>query len=462
MSAHVVVAGGGITGLTTAWALRRLPDPPTVTLLEADARLGGKILTTPFAGLPAVDAGPDAFLARVPWAVQLCRELGVDDLVSPASGRAYVWHAGRLHPIPDGLVLGAPAGLGGLARSRLLSWRGKARAAAEPLLPSRAVPPDDLRALVRARFGSEVYDRLVAPLVGSIYAGDPANVSVAGSAPQLAEVAAGSRSLLLGLRRRPPVPPGPVFFAPRAGMGALVDALAAALAADPDVTVRLGTAATPLQRHGSGYETAGEEADAVVLTVPATAAAGLLAEVAPLAAAAAGAVPYAGVALATLAFAEAAVPRPLDGSGYLVPAVAQRHVTAVSWASTKWAHWKRPGQVLLRASVGRAGREHDLQLPDDDLLRVILADLREQLGITADPEAVRLTRWPASFPQYEPGHSGRVDQVVAGLAAAAPGVVLAGAAWRGVGIPACIRQGREAAVAVAARVGGADRPEGWT
>jgi protoporphyrinogen/coproporphyrinogen III oxidase len=171
MSAHVVVAGGGITGLTTAWALRRVPDAPTVTLLEADSRLGGKILTTPFAGLPAVDAGPDAFLARVPWAVQLCRELGVDDLVSPASGRAYVWHEGRLHPIPDGLVLGAPAGLGGLARSRLLSWRGKARAAAEPLLPRRAVPPDDLGALVRARFGAEVYDRLVAPLVGSIYAG---------------------------------------------------------------------------------------------------------------------------------------------------------------------------------------------------------------------------------------------------------------------------------------------------
>jgi oxygen-dependent protoporphyrinogen oxidase len=447
---HVVVVGGGITGLTAAWALRRLPDAPSVTLLEADGRLGGKIRTTPFAGLAAVDEGPDAFLARVPWATQLCRDLGLTDLVSPATGRAYVWHGGQLHAIPEGLVLGVPAGLGGLARSGLLSWRGKARAAAEPLLPARATTPDDLGALVRARFGPEVYERLVAPLVGSIYAGDPSRISLAGSAPQLAEVAAGSRSLLLGLRHRPPVPAGPVFFAPAGGMGTLVDALARRLEADPGVTVRTGTAATPLVRHGARYETAGVEADGVVVTVPAGAAAPLVEPVAPGAARAARSVTYAGVAILTLAYADGDVARPLDGSGHLVPAGDQRHLTAVSWASTKWAHWRRPGQVVLRVSVGRAGRQQDLDLDDDALLAAAQADLHDQLGIDAEPAAVRVTRWPSSFPQYEPGHAGRVDAAMAHLAAEAPGVVLAGAAWRGVGLPACIRQGRDAAASVAA------------
>jgi oxygen-dependent protoporphyrinogen oxidase len=228
-----------------------------------------------------------------------------------------------------------------------------------------------------------------------------------------------------------------------------VAALGAALAADPGVTVRLGTAATPLQRRGRGYELAGVEADAVVLAVPAAAAADLLDAIAPLSAAGAGRVPYAGVALVTLAYDESGIERPLDGSGYLVPAAEQRHVSAVSWASTKWAHWHQPGQVLLRASVGRAGRQHDLELDDGALLRAVQDDLRAHLGITAEPTHVRVTRWPASFPQYEPGHAQRVDRLTAQLATEAPGVVLAGAAWRGIGIPACIRQGREAAAATA-------------
>ena len=185
---HVAVVGGGITGLSAAYHLRHRAGEggapaPRVTLFEADERLGGKIRTSPFAGLPAVDEGADAFLARVPWAVDLAHELGLDDLVSPATGRAYVWWDGSLHPIPEGLVLGVPAGLGSLARSHLLSWPGKARAALEPLVRRGHPAADNLGALIEHRFGAEVLDRLVDPLIGSINAGDTRQLSLAASAP---------------------------------------------------------------------------------------------------------------------------------------------------------------------------------------------------------------------------------------------------------------------------------------
>lgn len=457
--AHVVVVGGGITGLVAAWALRRRPEPPRVTLLEADDRLGGKILTTPFAGLPAVDAGPDAFLARVPWAVDLATELGLaDELTSPASGRAYVWWDGDLHPIPAGLVLGVPTELASLARSRLLSWRGKARAALEPLLPRTHPPEDDLAATIRRRFGAEVYDRLVGPLVGSIYAGDPERLSRAGTAPQL-DAVAGQRSLLLALRGHRPAPAtdpaSPVFLTPKGGLGRMVDVLELQLRGDPGVTVRTGAVATPLQPAGPGgwqVSVAGDaaplEPGAVILAVPAFAAAELLGPIAPRTAGQAATIPYASVVLVTLAFAERDVTRTLDGSGYLVPPAAERHLTACSWASTKWAHWHRPGQVVLRASLGRFGDDRALHLDDDAVLAATLADLRDQLGVRGDPTDVRVTRWPRSFPQYLPGHPARARALAATLAEEAPGVVVAGAAYQGIGIPACIRQGRDAAALV--------------
>ncbi|HKA03244.1 MAG TPA: protoporphyrinogen oxidase, partial [Acidimicrobiales bacterium] len=226
---RVVVVGGGITGLAAAFELSLALDRPSVTLLEASDRLGGKILTTPFGGRP-VDAGADSVLARVPWAVDLLSDLGLaDDLVAPATGHAFVWWRGDLHPIPPGLVLGVPTGLATLARSRLLSWRGKARAALEPLRP-RTDGDDDLGLTVRQRFGPEVYDRLVGPLVGSINAADPARISLAATAPQLADAAARHRSLLLALRPPPGTSAsGPVFLTHPDGLGHVVHRLAARL-----------------------------------------------------------------------------------------------------------------------------------------------------------------------------------------------------------------------------------------
>jgi oxygen-dependent protoporphyrinogen oxidase len=447
-SHHVVVVGGGISGLAAAHELRRAADPPAVTVLEASDRLGGKILTTPFAGLPAVDAGPDSVLARVPWAVELLSELGLrDELVAPATGDASVWWRGALHPIPSGLVLGVPAGLGALARSGLLTWRGKLRAAAEPLLPATD-GDDDLGLTVRRRFGAEVYDRLVGPLVGSINAADPEHISLAATAPQLAAIV-GQRSLLLALRKTPRPAPGsaPVFLAHPDGLGHVVHRLAASLR-DDGVGLRVDRSVGAIERTAGGRYTVDDlEADGVVLAVPAPPAAAALATVAPDAAAAVGRIRYASVALVTLALPDGAAAGPLRGSGYLVPVPEQRHITACSWASSKWAHLQPAGGFLLRASLGRSGDEHALDLDDDAIVAATLADLRHHVGLRADPLAVRVSRWPRSFPQYEPGHLDRVAAIERGLP---PGLVVAGAAYRGVGIASCVRQGRDAARATLA------------
>ena len=445
---HVAVVGGGITGLSAAYHLRHRAGEggapaPRVTLFEADERLGGKIRTSPFAGLPAVDEGADAFLARVPWAVDLAHELGLDDLVSPATGRAYVWWDGALHPIPDGLVLGVPAGLGSLARSHLLSWPGKARAALEPLVRRGHPAADNLGALIEHRFGAEVLDRLVDPLIGSINAGDTRAAQPGRERP------AGRRRTrpLAEPPARPPQGPGrgarPARSSSRPPRGWRPSSTALRGALD-GVEVVTGQPVEVLERRaGGGWAVQGTEVDAVILALPAYEAARLLAGVSPGSAALLGAIDYASVAMVTLALPEAAVGRALDGSGHLVPKPVQRTLTAASWASTKWSHWRLPGQVVVRASVGRWGDDHALDLDDGDLVEAVMADLERHLGVDDGPTATRVTRWPRSFPQYAPGHLDRVADLERRLAVDAPGVVVAGAAFRGLGIPACIRQGRE-------------------
>ncbi len=455
---HVVVIGGGITGLTTAWALVTAPGERTVTVIEGDTRVGGKILTTPFAGRQ-VETGPDAMLARVPWGSQLLDDLGFTaaERTSPATSTAAVAWGGVLHPLPEGIVLGVPAGLG-IVRSRLLSPLGIVRAAMEPLLPRTRNAHDSVGRLIRARFGKEVNERLVDPLLGGINAGDADRLSLAAGALQLDAAAKKSRSLLLGLRRqakteakaRGDTVAPPVFVTLTAGLSALVDRLAAAIT-DGGGTIRLGQPVTTLERDGRRWRVDDLVADAVVMTTPAFAAARLLQSVAPDAVLALANIDYASVAMIRLTFPASRFPNLVPGSGVLVPKPNQRVVTAVSFGSAKWNHWKAPGDVLLRASVGHAGNEKALELSDQALTRAVLDDLSRLLGPTGAPTESDITRWPQSFPQYLPGHIDRIAGIRAALAGA-PGIVVTGAAFEGVGIPACIRQGREAAAATLDRL----------
>ena len=478
MNQRVVVIGGGITGLAAAYEVGRRAPEAEVILLEAGPRLGGKVLTSAIAGT-AVDAGPDAFLARVPWAVDLCRELGLaDDLVSPAARRAYVWSRGALRALPSAMVLGVPLDLDELAETGLVSPAGIDRARRDlddsPHAKLRAVRSEDVRRgrvfgpaggatdpdlsvgeVVRSRLGDEVLERVVDPLLGGINAGDSDRLSLEASAPQLAAAARRDASLIRGLQAEradlASDPDAPLFFTLPEGLGRLVDRLAEALTAD----VRLDTPVERIQRTSSGYEAvtpAGPlDADAFVVTTPAAVAAEQLAPVAPAAAADLAEIEYASVALVTFAVPEEAVRRDLDASGFLVPRIEGLALTACSWASSKWAHLQQDGQVLLRASAGRFGDDEALALDDDDLVERLLADLATTMDLQGRPSATRVSRWPASFPQYQPGHLSLVDRIERAAREEAPGVVVAGAALRGVGLPACIRQGREAAAQVVQR-----------
>jgi oxygen-dependent protoporphyrinogen oxidase len=444
----VVVIGAGIAGLAAADALA---DRYEVVVFDADDRVGGKLRASPFAGLSSVDEGADAYLMRVPHGTALARRLGLtgDDLVHPATGQASLWHTprtGRAHlfPLPEGLMLGVPTALGPLARSGLISRRGLLRAATEPLRPRSDTAHDTLGRWMRARLGDEVHELLVDPLVGSIYAADTDQFSLA-TVAQLADLSR-ERSMVLAARhrRRHHQASGPVFEAPRQGMASLAQRIESSLRSR-GVAVRVGHTVERLERERHGYVVDGQSADAVVMATPARATASLLADVAPSVAAVAAQVPTASVVMITLAVPGDTWPHHLTGSGYLVPKPDQQWVTAASFASNKWAHWRpADGSMVLRISLGRDGRRVD-DWDDDRLIATAVAETSRHLEMALEPQAIRITRWPDAFPQYRPGHLDRVEAMERDLAEQAPGVVLAGASWRGMGVPACIQQGQKAA-----------------
>ncbi|MGE0879461.1 MAG: protoporphyrinogen oxidase [Acidimicrobiia bacterium] len=449
-----LVIGGGIAGLAAAYELSQREPGWNITLLEASDRLGGKLKTSEFCGI-AVDEAADGFLRRVPFAMALCAELGLtDQLVAPATGHAFVYSRGKLRSLPEGLMLGVPSDVVAVARSGILSPLGVARAGLEPFLP-RTDPRDSLGGLIEARFGKEVLERLVDPLLGGIFAGDASRMSLRAATPMIADLAGKDRSLLVAARKQkaaakknPSPPTGPVFAAHRDGMAAIVEALVAALR-KAGVNLRTNTAVAKLTstRAGVVVDDGDFVADGAVVATPAFTAARLLGDsVAPLTA-----IPYSSVAMVTMAIPVADLHAAIGGSGVLVPKAEQRAVTALSWSSKKWAHWQIPGHVLLRASVGRDGDEHGFALDDDRLTEAVLADLDRLVGIRTNPTAVRISRWAEALPQYWPGHVERINDVRKRLSGAHPNVELAGAAYSGVGIPACIASGRQAGSAIHSR-----------
>ena len=463
---QVIVIGGGVTGLTIAHRLLAQASGPSagrgvhVTIVESDDEVGGKIRTSPFAGISGVDEGPDAYLARVPHAVALARELGLGhEIVHPTSGHAAVMHK-KLHPIPEGLLLGVPTGIMALAKSDLLSWRGKIRAGLEPILPSSGDHKDSIGNFIRQRFGKQVQQLLVDPLVGSIYAADTNNFSLA-MVPQLATLATG-RSLLLTARRQMadnPKSNSPIFETPRSGLAALTRALRESVES-LGATILTSTQAQNIVRRDNSYEVevsgAGEAsltADCVIVASPARSSAPIFRTIDPEVANTMGRAEHSSVVMVTLKTVETDLPVFAGLSGYLVPKPDQDRVTAVSFGSNKWAHWKpTDGSMILRVSLGRDGaKTHDLlhEWDDQRILRQVVDEVTLHTKTVITPETFRVTRWPDSFPQYRPGHLGYVDTVERSLQRNSPGVFVAGASWRGIGIPACVAQAENTAARAA-------------
>lgn len=456
----VVVVGGGIAGLAAAHRL--VTSGARVTLLEAGDRLGGKLLAGEIAGAP-VDLGAESLLARRPEAIALAQRVGLADrLQAPATTTASVWSRGALTPMPKGHVMGVPAD--GRAVEGLLSEEAVRRIARDAELPPTEIGEDiAIGAYVAERMGHEVVDRLVEPLLGGVYAGDAYRISMKAAVPALFEAARSRPTLAEAVRavqRAGAATPsdaagagtgldGAAFAGIRGGVGTLPGAVADAIRAAGG-EIRTGTPVTALRRTGPrGWQVVTPERvltpDAVVLATPAGPAAALLADLAPAAGAELAAVEYASMALVTLAFRRADVTG-LPGSGFLVPPVDGHTIKASTFSSRKWA-WvaeSAPELFVLRTSVGRHGEEEQVHREDADLVDVSLKDLAAATGLAARPVASTVTRWIGGLPQYPVGHLARVARVRAAVAGL-PGLRLAGAAYEGVGIPACVASGHRAA-----------------
>jgi oxygen-dependent protoporphyrinogen oxidase len=478
---HVVIVGGGIAGLAAAFFLR--DEPVRVTVLEGTPRLGGKLSVSEVAGV-AVDEGAEALLVTRPEGTELIAQVGLaGDRVEPGTTSAAVWTLGALHQLPRRQFMGVPSDLAELARSGVVSGEGAARASRDLELPQTVREGDVAVAdFVGARFGAEVVDRLVDPLLGGVYAGRSSELSFDATMPALAAASRRYRSLAEAAgsllpspapvpsadQARAPASPRPgrsVFTTLAGGLGLLPAFLAKASGAEVRTTSMTRALSRAQTAPGAGVSwrlTVGSaaaeeliEADAVILAVPARPAARLLAEVpgASAAVAALGEISYASMAIVTLAYPRSAFPgaglAALGWSGYLVPAVDERAVKAVTFSTVKWPHLAdatAPGAEpleIIRCSVGRIGEEAVLHRADEDLVALAAAELAAATGVRGAPAAHRVTRWGGALPQYTVGHLDRVAAIRAAVAAQ-PGLAVCGAAYDGVGIPACVGTARAA------------------
>ncbi|WP_156754331.1 protoporphyrinogen oxidase [Actinokineospora pegani] len=465
---RVAVVGAGISGLTAAHRLRDLLGPTAaITVVEQTDRPGGKLHTTEVGGL-RVDVGAEAYLHRRPEVTDLLAELGLAARAThPAKARSTVRAGGVTRLIPGGTVMGVPTTAGAVAD--LLTDDARARVAAEPDLPGLDWTGDAaLGPLLRARFGDELTDRLVDPLLGGVYAGAVDGLGLRATMPGLATALDdGATSLTAAAAASAPTPSGgPVFGTVDTGLGTLVDALVATAAAD----LRLGTTVRRLERTAAGWrlhlgantpahapDHPALDADAVILAVPAPAARKLLDGVVPAASAAYGQVEVASMAVVALVLPPgtelpgtngvllSAGERKLDGTPFAAKAFTFSH--------TKWPHLRAAGPVLVRGSVGRHHDPGALRADDDELVRLVRADFTELTGVGAPPIDTAVRRWGGGLPQYGVGHTALVERVERAVAAE-PGLAVAGATLHGVGLPACVATGDAAARRVAEHVTG--------
>ncbi len=462
---RVAVIGAGISGLAAAWQIRSLRPDAELAVFERQTSPGGVLGTVHEDGFQ-VERSADNFITTLPWGIQLCRELGLEDqLVTthPDHRRAFVVWRGCLHPLPDGFLMMAPTRLWPLATTPLLSPLGKIRAALEYFIPPRSDNNDEsLADFARRRLGREVYERLVEPLVSAVYGADMERLSVLATLSRFREMERSYGSLIRAMRgqmaqrrRSGPSEGGrsresgarySMFVTLRQGLQELVDRIARHL---PPGSLRLGVGVTSLRRENDHWVltlTDGRHfvSDAVVVAVPAYAAAPLLRDLDASLAQTLADITYTGSVILAVAYRREAVGHPLDGSGCVIPRIEGSPLLAVSFSSQKYPHLVPKDHVLLRVFAGGARHPELVSLEDEQLVPLLRKEVERLLKIEGEPVRYWLFRWSQAMPQYEVGHGDRLRRIAERLAAW-PGLALAGNAYRGVGIPHCIQSGRQAA-----------------
>ena len=452
---RVVVVGAGIAGLATAYRLLASDPALDVTVLEAADAVGGKLTSVAVADL-VLEAGPDSFVARKPWAVDLCRELGLA-LVEPGARGAFVWTDAGLERLPE-TALGIPAEIDGFGRWPAMSKRGRARALTDLVKkPSRGEVEESLGALVRRRLGDEAADVLVQPLLGGLFAGDIDRLGVRATFPELARWERAHGSLIRGAKAALAAAgsAGPLFLTPVEGVSALPHALLDRLGPE---RIRTAAGARSIVEDGAGFivstDGGGEyPADAVVLATPAFVSASVLERSAPAAAAALAGIGYVSTAVVLLVYAPGTAETLPEATGFVVPS-GKAPMTAATFLSRKWPSAAFGDRAVLRCFVGGAGAEDLLDAPDADIVEAISRHLAAVLELPPMPEAAAVVRWPSAMPQYEVGHLERVATIEASLP---PGIFVVGNAYRGVGVADTVRGANEAAGRVHAHLAGDER-----
>ena len=457
---RVVIIGGGISGLAAAYRLKQTASDVSITLLESDNRLGGKIVTDRVDGF-VIEGGPDTFLSYKPRGLGLCRELGLEDRLHGTHEkirRTFVMRHGKLYDLPEGLTGLIPSRFGPMIKTNLISPLGKLRMGLDFFIPAKSLNGDEsLAQFVTRRLGRELYDRMIEPLMRGIYAGDGAQLSLAATFPQLRQTEIDHGSLVKGMlaakkntvasnSSKPGAKKWAAFLTPTTGLAEIVEALQARLT---DIDLRLSTRVKRVRKNSATYTIdldSGEtlSADAVIIATPSYVTADLIADLDSEMATALRGIPYASTITVSVAYPLRDIPHSLNGYGYIIPSAEGRSILACTWTSTKFPHRAPEGYGLIRAFIGRAGDDESINLSDEKLLQMVRDELQQVLGITAAPKLYRIFRWPQAMPQYTLGHLDRLAVIDRQLIDHT-GLFVAGNAYRGIGIPDCIASGETAA-----------------
>ena len=459
---RVAVVGGGITGLSTAYFLqesvRESGGPTEILLVEKGQHLGGSILTERVNGF-IIEGGPDCFLSEKPWTLRLCERLGIEDqLINTSQNRrTFILSGGKLHPLPEGFMLLAPTRMMPFVRSTLISPLGKIRMAMDWFIPRKTSDEEEsLAQFVSRRLGREALEKIAEPLVAGIHASAPETMSLKATFPRFIELEEAYGSLIRGmLERRKKFaqflksrkgPERTMFVTLKSGMGYLIETLQGRLnAGSALLDKRVSSLELESKKGFSSYRLKtdrGEtlETDAVVLATPSFVSGDLLRNLDKPLKDLLHTIPYVSSAIVHLAYNESKIHHPLNGFGFVVPRKEKRDIMASTWTSVKFAHRVPDGHVLLRVFVGGAKNEAALSFNDDEMVAMSRRELRDIMGIEANPLFTKVYRWEKSMPQYRLGHLERVREIEQRVSHH-PGLFLTGCAYRGVGISDCIHDG---------------------